>query len=629
MRGVLRTQLRPKSGDKPAFLTASRWHCVTLQTLSSNVQLGKLAVRKEGLPPLFPARVGRIVSRFPAESICAAILLVMGLTLFSVAAQKTITNDEVVHIPSGYQYARAGKFNLNPEHPPLVKMLAGLPLLPLKLKPPAVTASANQDWGQRTLNSAMDFWRLNRDRYIAIYLLARLPVILVTIGLGVLIFISGRQLFGPRAAVFAVALFSLEPTMLGHGWIVHTDIAGALGYLLFFFLLHDFCRAPTFSRSVWLGLGAGFALLTKFSMIILLPIFLLGMVYVFWRAPRLGLSRSRLALRCGLAILILIVSINAAYLFQHPRLPPADALWLSGAIPALSNRATMAMQVLSKIVPTYYLFGIYTVIVHNRFGHPAGLLGNYSMSGWWYYFPVAFALKTTIPFLLLSVSSLAWALWRVIGKGEKQLLALLLPIALYLTFSMTSHINIGIRHIAPLFPFLFLLGGVGLDRLLQVTWRPGLARVLVICLLGWMVVDAVRAYPNYMSFMNPLTLGRPGWQMLSDSNVEWGQDVGALAKYLRAHGETKVSGALSGGWATLDLYGIQLVEFAPSDINSARTRYVAIGAGFLNGSTVPGGLRDVSDQVISEEQRQNYFAAYRTLTPEAVFGNSIYLYRAP
>lgn len=572
--------------------------------------------------------VRRLVRRFPAESICGAILLVMGLTLISLAAQKTITNDEVVHIPAGYQYVRSGNFSLNPEHPPLVKTLAGLPLLPIKLKPGSVTAGANQDWGQRTLNSAMDFWRINRGRYIAIYLLARLPIILLTLALGILIFIYGRQLFGPRAAVFAVVLFSLEPTMLGHGWIVHTDIAGALGYLLFFFLLHNFCRAPTWSRAVWLALGTSFALLTKFSMIILLPIFVMGMVYVVWRAPRFGSSRSQLVLRSALAILILILAINAAYLFQHPRLPPADALWLSGAIPALSARAKVAIQILSKIFPTYYLFGLYTVMVHNRLGHPAGLLGNYSTSGWWYYFPVAFALKTTIPFLLLSVSSLAWALWRVIGKGEKLLLAILIPIALYLAFSMTSHINIGIRHIAPVFPFLFLLGGVGLDRFLRATWRPKISLVLIACLLGWMLVDAVRAYPNYMSFMNPLKFGRPGWQLLSDSNVEWGQDIGALARYLHAHGETKVCGALSGGWATLELYHVQLVDFAPPDMKSSRTRYVAIGAGFLNGSTVPGGLKDANDEVISEEQRRNFFAGYRTVTPEAVFGNSIYLYRA-
>ena len=579
------------------------------------------------MSPLVPAAVRRLVLRFPAESICIAILLVMGLNLLSLAAQKTITNDEVVHIPAGYQYVRAGKFNLNPEHPPLVKMLAGSPLLPLKLTSGSFTSSANQDWGLRTLSSAMDFWRLNRERYIAISLLARLPMILLTLALGALIFIYGRQLFGPRAGVFAVVLFSLEPTMLGHGWIVHTDIAGALGYLLFFFMLHNFCRTPTLSRAVWLGFGTSFALLTKFSMIILLPVLVLGFVYVVWRAPRPGSSRSNLALRCGLAVLILILAINAAYLFQHPTLPPADAIWLSGAIPAFSARATIALQVLSKIFPTYYLFGIYTVMVHNSFGHPAGLLGNYSTSGWWYYFPVVFALKTTIPFLLVSVSSLAWALWRVIGKGEKQLLALLIPIAIYLAFAMTSHINIGIRHIAPVFPFLFLLGGVGLNRMLQANWRPKLARVLVACLIGWMVVDAARVYPDYMSFVNPLRSGRPGWQVVSDSNIEWGQDVGALAGYLHAHGEAKVSGALSGGWATLDLYHIQLVEFAPSDMKSARTRYVAIGAGFLNGSTVPGGLRDANDEVISEEQRQNYFAGYRSATPEVVFGNSIYLYR--
>jgi 4-amino-4-deoxy-L-arabinose transferase-like glycosyltransferase len=552
----------------------------------------------------------------------------MALNLCSLAASKTITNDEVVHIPPGYHYLTARDFRLNPEHPSLMKMWATLPLLLIKPERGAANASVNQDWGERTLNTSMNFWHVNRAHYKAISFWARLPMIVITLALGLLIFIYGRQLFGSQAAVFAVALFSLEPTMLGHGWIVHTDIAAAFGYLLFFFVLQHFCRAPTFRRAVYFGLATGFALLTKFSLIIIVPVFVVALAYAVWRGPRLGQARARIILHCVLAVVLVVIAINAAYFFRHPVLAPQDAAFINGTMHVLSPRAMVGFKVLTKFLPTYYVFGLYTVVVHNRLGHPSYLLGQYSNMGWWYYFPVAFALKTSLPFLFLSAGALVWSLWCVIAKRERKLLALLLPLTLYLIVSMTGHINIGVRHIAPVFPFLFLLGGAALDRLLRAHWRPKLARILVVILIGWMVVDTVRAYPDYMSFTNELTLGRPGWQVLSDSNVEWGQDVGALARYLKQHGETQVCGALSGGWATLEMYGVQLVDFAPPDPKLSRTRYVAVGAGFLNGATVPGGLRDLNDEVLSEEARRNFFAAYRTMSPEAVFGNSIYLYRA-
>jgi hypothetical protein len=143
--------------------------------------------------------------------------------------------------------------------------------------------------------------------------------------------------------------------------------------------------------------------------------------------------------------------------------------------------------------------------------------------------------------------------------------------------------------------------------------------MVVVLLTGWIVFEAVRAYPNHMSYMNELAWRHPHWYYLSDSNIEWGDDVSELADYLRARGETKVRAALLGGWATLPRYGVDYVSLlVPPDVQLPETRYVAIGASFLNGSTIavngPG------------PQRQDFFSQYRDRQPEAVFGNSIYLY---
>ncbi len=572
----------------------------------------------------------QIFTRHWAHILCGCLLLLMAANLCSNAWRATLTNDEVVHIPSGYHYLTTGTFRLNPEHPPLAKMWASLPLLVVKPKVYLEPDGADQKFARFTVLASLEFWQRNLLRFQTISFWSRAPMVLLTLALGVLIFVYGRQLFGDRAAVLAVSLFSLEPTMLAHGWIVHTDIAAAFSYLLFFFTLHAYFRRPTFPRALWLGLATGLALLIKFSMVILIPILVTALIYHAIKAWPLGTTRSKDRLQAFLVLAVVVILLNAAYYFQHPALagPESDFIVETAPTPLVAERITSSLRLLSKVFPTYYLFGLYTVFVHNHMGHETLLLGQHSQFGWWYYFPVAFALKTSLPFLILSIGAVGWAVYAGIIGRDKRLAWLLVGLAIYLGVAMNSSINIGIRHIAPVFPFLFLLSGAALDRLLKSS-RVKLAQGLVAILLSWMVVDCVRTYPDYLAFTNALTFDKPAWALLSDSNVEWGQDVGKLAEYLKAHGETNLVGSLSGGWGTASMYNLKLLDFAPPDLQSASTNYVAIGAGFLNGASVPRGLKDGNGVELSEEQRRNYFEKYRTLKPEKVFGNSIYLYRRP
>jgi hypothetical protein len=141
---------------------------------------------------------------------------------------------------------------------------------------------------------------------------------------------------------------------------------------------------------------------------------------------------------------------------------------------------------------------------------------------------------------------------------------------------------------------------------------------------SWMCLEAWRSYPNYMPYMNQLASSRPHWWYLSDSNVEWGDDVKELATYLRARGETRVRTLLLAGYITLDLYGVNyLSALMPSE--ESPPRYTALGASFLNGSTVP--FYEVDGKLVSDEVRVNTFDSFRHRTPEAVIGNSIYVYR--
>jgi 4-amino-4-deoxy-L-arabinose transferase-like glycosyltransferase len=453
-------------------------------------------------------------------------------------------------------------------------------------------------------------------------------MIVLTLALGILIFFYARSLFGSRAGAIALALFTLEPTVLAHGRIVHTDLPVALAFLLFFFVLRIYLRARTTRNALLLGLATGLALLTKFSMIVLLPVLVCLALLGFGFAPRFKEARKRILLHAAIVVCLVWVMVNAAYRFQGPPIVPGDVQWVAARSPGTFGGWMTFFQIGSRIAPTYYLFGQYNVMLHNRDGHAASLLGQYGTQGWWYYFPVAFALKTSLPFLIIALASLAWTLWRLLWKRDGGILWLLIPMAIYAALSMSSHINIGIRHFLPVYPFLFIAAGALLDRLLSLRYPRHLAIALVALAFGWMSVEVLRAYPDYLPYMNQLASAHPHWWYLSDSNVEWGEDGRALAEYLRARGETEVAGAVSGGWGTLAQYGITYHEIFPKPgVPVPDTRYVAIGASFLNGSTIYVSA-DENGKSLTDEQRINYLAAYRTRQPEAILGNSIYVFRA-
>jgi Dolichyl-phosphate-mannose-protein mannosyltransferase len=567
-------------------------------------------------------RKGRrfVQERWP-QLIVLALLAVMAVNLLSVIKRKSITADEIVHIPAGYYHLVGANYTLNNEHPPLVKIWAALPLLFLQPNEPPLAEPGNENSFARTHAVDGDFWTANARRFEAISFWTRLPMIVLTLVLGWLIFIFTKELSNPRAGVLGVALYSLEPTVLAHGRIVHTDLPAALAYFLFALALYRYHRLRSFRSALILGVVTGVALVTKFSLVIVGPIVAVAMGAWILRAPSGGLSRGKMVRHALVAGFMALAIINLAYRFQRQPIIPADLAWIAARTPEYAQTIISGIRGLSVLFPTYYLFGLYNVALHNHSGHATFLLGRYSDLGCWYYFPVAFALKTTVPFLGLAIASLFWALWRLLVRRDLKLIFLLAPIAAYAAVSLTSTINIGVRHFLPVYPFLFVLAALLLDQWLRVwKWR-NLAGILIALLFTAMGLEAARAYPDYVSYFNQLRGDQPRWRLLSDSNVEWGDDVKEAATYLRARGETRVSGATAAGWLTFRFFGVDFVDILPPRPQDIRTNYVVLGASFLNGSTIPGSVE------LTGTERVNFFAAYRDRKPEAVFGNSIYLYR--
>lgn len=582
----------------------------------------------ESLTPESPGQLGRVrraLARRPVDCLATLILILMAANLVSVTARKSITTDEVVLIPSAYYHLVTNQVQLIPQHPPLCKLLAGLPLLfiqPNELSPAEIDPAARPH--EAEWNYSMRFWLDNRARFEAICFWARLPMIGLTLALGALLFVFARELFGDRAALLALFLFALEPTVLAHGRVVQTDIPAAFGFLLTVFVLYRYFRGPTWKRALGVGAAAGIAMLAKYSMVVLGPILLLVFLVLLWRRKD---QRPTVAGHALLALLALIMVINAGYFFYHRPFTTADTQWIANSFPASREPIETSVRVLRLILPTDFVMGVYWQLHHSREGHPASLLGMYNSHGWWYYFPVAFALKATIPFLLLSMAALIWSLYKVIRSREGRFAILLLPFAFYTALLMASPLNIGVRYYLPGYIFLLMLSGLLLDLLFSAAkWRPArIASVAVaVVTLAWISFEALRVYPNYMPYLNQLASARPHWWYLSDSNVEWGDDTRELADYLRARGETRVRAMLLAGFATLDFYGVNYQDaLAPG--TDPPPRYTALGASFLNGSTVPP--YDVEGQPVPNEIRVNTFRSYRRRKPEAVIGNSIYVYR--
>lgn len=582
--------------------------------------------QKAAAPKSFLAR------RWP-ELLCIAALAFLAANSLLVIRQKSVTTDEAFMIPAGYYHLAADDMRPVNEHPPLVKILSAAPLLLMRPAMPP-HEGVEMDFYNDPQNIYWNFWRANSSRIDGISFWSRVPMILLTVLLGALVFIYARRLFTPRAAAFAVLLFAVEPTVLAHSRVVQTDVPAALGFLLFCFAFYDYLRSPNILRALWLGAAAGLAVMMKFSMVVLAPVLAVASLYLLIRAPRLELKRRAVFAQVLAIAFAGILTIDAAYLFNF-RTPDAGevAQALAQAFPqqpGLRDALARLYSLVTRIVPADFIEGVVWQIGHARDGHAAGLLGRYSSHGWWWYFPVSFALKTTLAFLLLSVISLAWAVWSFWRTRKNSHLLILVPFAFYTGLVMWSSINIGVRYYLPAYVFLFIACGAFLDWILRHEFvresrrQSRFAFVVVALTFAWMGFETARAYPDYMTYVNQLVRGAPSWQYLSDSNVEWGDDVRPLAEYLRERGEREARVALL-NFLMLEPYGVNVGwAYAGPDSLPTDVRYVAIGASYLNGSVNPG---QINGRTLTEEERVNLFDRYRRMTPEKIFGGSIYLYR--
>jgi len=504
-------------------------------------------------------------ARNPRRGIWAAIafLLLAGIGVARVVATYKIfnqTTDEPAHLATGMEWLDRGTYSLEPLHPPLARVAIALgPYL-----------SGIRLTGQGNVWAEGNEMLFARGRYLHNLALARLGVLPFFLLASFLVWCWSRRRYGEAPAFVAALLFTSSPVILAHAGVATTDMAitGTFTWALLAFV--NLLDEPGYSRAAILGLAVGLAVLSKFSALVFLPA--CGLALLLWRwlaetrraEKKAATSEFRWARGVAVAALAAFLVVWGGYRFSvgsittvadrpHPTL---DRTF--GAMGAPHNVAYAVSEAHWIPAPAFFR-GIAEVRQKEAQGHKGYLLGQIRLTGWWYFFPVALAVKTTLPFLLLAGAG-AFCLLRS-GWRERDWIAaapVVAALALLLV-SMTSHINIGIRHILPIYPLLAIAAGVGTCRLWKIAKSKYVGALLVLPLLAWHLASSARAHPDYLAYFNELA-GQHPERILIDSDLDWGQDLLRLSAALRERGIEEVSIAYAGS-ADLDMSRFGLPRF--------------------------------------------------------------------
>jgi len=458
-----------------------------------------------------------------ASAIAAAILVVIGcLRILSTYWVFSATIDEPDHIASGMEWLSRGQYNYEPKHPPLERVAGALPL-----------------WieGIRTIGIPDVFAEgaallASRGQIQHELALARAGVLVFFVLTCSVVFLWARSLFGPWIAVVCLFEFTMIPMVLGHSALVTTDSAAMATLPLALFTFLRWVEKPSIMRLTAAGCCVGLAILAKLSAIPFLGACAGAWVVLNWIASR----RFRLPVRLNfktLAIFFLafFLTIWAAYRFQCEPLTAAKTVraYRSRLAPdSLLHR--MELKLIEIPIPAGNLVrGLGDLAIHEQAETLQYFEGQVSADGWKLFFPVGLAVKTPLPFLFLSLAAVILALLRFLPRRN---LAIVFPGAFamaILLICVPSRINLGIRHILPMYPLLAIASGLAI----QAAWNSArsrvLARISVAVALLWLGAESAVAHPDYMAYFNELTGGRPE-KTLVESDLDWGQDYLRLKK---------------------------------------------------------------------------------------------------
>lgn len=563
------------------------------------------------------------------DALPVGLLALFGIVASVSATFDAATFDEPAHLAAGVSYLQTGDFRLNPEHPPLAKMWAALPVVAggvERTDPGSVRwrRARQREIGFELVNGPFD----DRERRApSVHLV---PARLAMVALGVLlcgvIYFWACEAWGRMGGLLALALAAVSPTLLAHTRLVTTDVPAALGFTATLWCFWRFCRAPSPGRALVTGLAIGIAWLFKYSTLLLPPLLLAATIlWVLRPPPRESAAWTRgrrLAVGIGALTIVAIVGLGAiwtAYGFRYraTHAPEYSFDWPAARPPSAALARAVEFVHTRRLLPEPYIYGI--SYVFSKADRRTFLNGEIYEHGTRWYFPEAFLLKTT-PALLVIVG---WLVWRALrSPWSFDGLYLAIPIVLYGVVAILSPLNIGHRHLLPVYALLFVSSGA-----LTVGVAPrGRAATLLIALVAAHAASSALTFPRYLSYFNALGGGPArGWHALADSNIDWGQDLGRLGAWTASHGNPLIYLAYFGS-ADPAVYGIRYRKIAlVEDFDPGRRPvFPAPGDYFALSVTLLQGLY-VADPAVAQWLER----VGREMTPIARAGDSILIYRMP
>lgn len=564
------------------------------------------------------------------------------IAVFSMAGDSA-TMDELAHLPAGYSYLTQQDMRLNPEHPPLIKDFAALPLLFIKnINFPSDVKAWTED-----LNGQWDFGTelLYRSGNPADKMLfwGRIPMVLVMLFLGAFLFFWTRNLWGNGTALLTLFLYSFSPTILAHGRLVTTDVGAALGVVVATCCFLRFLNSPSWKNTLFAGFAFGLAELLKFNLILLYPFF--GLLIILWTLTKTQAQKIKnfflLCLKFAFLIAVAWIFIWVVYALHTKNLPKDLQL----TYVELFTRGHPAGKIVIPFTTFlsqndflrpwgYYMLGVDMATQRAAGGNTTYFMGEVSAAGWIQYFPLVYILKEPLAFHLLTIWALLYAAvavrrppWQ---EGLKRLgawishhfvqFAMLLWIAIYWAASLTSNLNIGIRHLVPTLPFTYALVAWATTQWVSTGGKfKKVGVVFIAFLLFWQAGTVIRTYPHFLSYFNELAGGPSGGsRYVVDSNLDWGQDLKRLAKWIEKNNIQKIKVAYFGGGNPKYYLGDKVEYFKWEEPQKG---WVAVSATFLRGGqAIPApGFKD----------RTDYFFWLLPYEPVIIIGNSIFVYYVP
>lgn len=499
---------------------------------------------------------------------CAALLVTFAVARI-VATYRVFnqTYDEPAHIACGIEWLDQGRYRY--EHPPLARANAAVENPPLARVAAALGPYflGSRSSGLKSVYEEGNGILYAGNHYFRTLALARVGILPFLVIACALVWSWTRRLFGAGAALASTLLFTMLPPVLAHSGLATPDMACATFVFASIYAFSRWLECPAWRQSLLLGASTALAALSKFSSLVFLPASMLAVLLLYWfiERPPLAAFRRNALRRTGSLIFaasVLFPMIWAGYRFSVGRVTAEDRPY-----------ETIDRYLPESSVPAHEFFdGIGEVEYHNARGHESWLLGEYRTDGWWYFFPVVIAVKTPIAFLLLcsigffrlarqSVAKIRWQEW-VPGACA----------AMILLVCMLNKIDLGVRHILPIYPLLAMVAGLGLARLVEAGRTRKTAAACGVVLALWLVVSSVWSHPDYLAYFNE-SVGRKPESVLAESDLDWGQDLQRLSDKLKQLGVKEVSLAYFG---TADPTRHGLPTIKPLLVYQRTTGWVAV-----------------------------------------------------